>query len=157
MKRNIVKLIILSSLVFLSSIAYCQMYDMNINLSDGSTVTIAIDDIQRIEFGNVGVIEDTYNGQPTQNFQLMQNFPNPFNPSTTIEYQIPRTARVKVSIFNIKGQLIKEILNETQTEGVHRVTWSGTNQNNEGVSSGIYFYTVNSDGLILSKKLILLK
>ena len=157
MKRNIVKLVVLSSLVFLSSIAHCQSYDLNINLCDGTTVTIAVDDIQRIEFGNVSGIEDTDEVQPFQNFQLMQNYPNPFNPSATIEYQIPKTADVVVSIFNIRGQLVKELLNETQSEGVHQVAWNGTNQNNEGVSSGIYFYTVKSDELILSKKMVLLK
>ena len=158
MKKILIKLVVLISTFVLSSIAYCQNYVLNINLNDGSTVTFVIDDIQRIEFDNVTSIEDDdIVQQVNQPLKLMQNYPNPFNPSTTIEYQISKRENVKVSIFSIKGQLIKEILNEDQTEGVHQVIWDGTNQNNCRVSSGIYFYTVKSDDLVLSKKMILLK
>lgn len=156
MKKITDKLALLSSLILLSSTAICQSFDLNINLSDGTTVTIAVDDIQRLDFANVGA-EDSDIVEPIQNFQLMQNYPNPFNPTTTIEYQIPKTADVQVCVFNIKGQLIKEILHETQAEGVHQVTWNGTNQSEKDVSSGIYFYIVRSDDLTLTKKMILLK
>lgn len=158
MKKILINLVVLSFLFALTSIAYCQNYDMNINLNNGSTVTFAVDDIQRIEFDNVTSIEDTNeNQQVVQSFKLMRNFPNPFNPATTIEYQIPKTAKVSVRIYNISGQLVKEIFNETQDKGVHRVTWDGTSRNNQHVASGIYIYTVKSDDLILSKKMILLR
>jgi hypothetical protein len=149
-----------SVLIFLvlNSIIYSQNYNMTINLKNGNTVTFSIDDIQRIEFENVTSTEDTEKLQQiVQAFRLKQNYPNPFNPSTTIEYQIPKTAKVNISIFDINGQLVKELLHETQTEGLHRVTWDGTDQHNQPVASGIYIYKVENDNLMLAKQMILLK
>ena len=157
MKRILIKLVVLGSVFVLCSMAYCQNYEMNINLSDGSTVTFAVDDIQRIEFDNVTGIEGGKVQQVVQSFKLMQNYPNPFNPSTVIEYQIPETAAVKVRIYNLKGQLINEILSETQAAGVHQITWDGTSRDHKRVASGIYLYTVKSGDFILSKRMILLK
>ena len=101
-------------------------------------------------------VETGMNSLPSE-WILEQNYPNPFNPSTTIEYQLPKTANVTISIYEINGKLIKEILNRKQNEGVHRVIWDGTNQNNIRVASGIYIYTIKSDNLLASKKLILIK
>lgn len=158
MKKILIKLAILSFLVVLSSNAHCQNYDMHINLNDGSTITFAIDDIQRIEFGNPTGIDGADDNMPViQSLILMQNFPNPFNPATTIEYQIPKTGDVTIRVYNIGGQLVKELLNETQSKGTHEVHWDGLGQNNEQVASGIYIYTVKSDGLTLSKKMMLVK
>ena len=158
MKKKVIKLIILSSLIIQSSIIFCQNYLLNINLNNGSTVTFAVDDIKRIEFDNVASNDDDNQiQQANQKFKLMQNTPNPFNPTTVIEYQIPKTENVTVRIYNIKGQLIDEILNETQNEGVHQVIWNGTDRNNESVASGIYLYSVKSGNSVLSKKMLLLK
>lgn len=145
-------------LIILTSVGVSQNFNVNINLKDGSTVTFSIEDIQKIEFGNLTGIE---NGdkphQLVQTFKLLQNYPNPFNPSTTIAYQLPKTSAINVSIFDINGKLVKEILNETQNEGHHEVTWDGANQQNNRVASGIYIYTVKSGDVILSKQMILIK
>ncbi|MCL4280363.1 MAG: T9SS type A sorting domain-containing protein, partial [Ignavibacteriaceae bacterium] len=95
---------------------------------DGSTVTIAVDDIQRLEFDNVTSIKDVK--QLLESFKVFQNYPNPFNPSTTITYQIPNTSNVILRIYDINGQLVKELLNETQAEGEYHVTWNGKNEKN---------------------------
>lgn len=134
---------------------YSQNYDLNINLKDGSTVTIAVDDIQRLEFDNVTSIKDVK--QLLESFKVFQNYPNPFNPSTTITYQIPNTSNVILRIYDINGQLVKELLNETQAEGEYHVTWNGKNEKNMIVGSGVYIYTVSSDKQIVSKQMILLK
>jgi hypothetical protein len=146
------------TLLLLSSSASGQSYFLYIHLSSGEIVTVPIVSIQRIEFENLTEAEDVEEPQqvPTS-FQLMQNYPNPFNPSTTIEYQVPAAAQVSVKIFNIDGQLVKELLDELQTEGLHQVTWDGTNQSNEHVASGIYIFTLQSGDVMLSKKMILLK
>ena len=149
---------LLPFLFVLGSIAFSQTYGLNIHLKNDSTVTIALDEIQKIVFEDLTGIEAAEAlPQAVKAFQLLQNYPNPFNPATTIAYQIPHAAKVNVSVFDISGKLIKELLNETQTEGQHQVTWDGTNLDNTHVASGIYIYTVKSNGVVLSKQMILLK
>lgn len=134
---------------------YSQNYDMSINLKDGSTVTFSVDDIQKLTFDNLTSLQDVK--QVIESFKVLQNYPNPFNPSTTIVYQLPKTSDVRVRIYDINGQLVKELLNETQPEGEHRIMWNGTNEKNMSVVSGVYIYTVSNNEQIVSKQMILLK
>jgi hypothetical protein len=95
-------------------------------------------------------------GQP-KNYSLSQNHPNPFNPSTNIEFALPVEAKVSIKIFNTIGQEIAEIVNENFISGSNRVTFDARN-----LSSGIYYYTINAKGVdgsnfITSKKMILMK
>ena len=95
-------------------------------------------------------------GLPKQ-FQLSQNHPNPFNPSTTIKFQLPVDAKVKIELFNSIGQKVREILNSDLSGGVHEVNFEGSN-----LSSGIYYYTMNAVGkdgknFTATKKMILMK
>jgi flagellar hook assembly protein FlgD len=137
---------------------YSQTYDLNIHLKNGNTVTVSIEDIQTLQFANVTGIEASEEIQNViQSFKLKQNYPNPFNPTTTIEYELPENSDVIVSIYDINGRLIKEVLNNVQSEGVHKVTWDGTNQNNTPVASGIYVYTVRFAEQLHSRQMVLLK
>lgn len=147
------KLIIL--ILLFGVFVYSQNYDLNINLKDGSTATFSVDDIQRLEFDNITSIKDVK--QLLESFKVFQNYPNPFNPSTTITYQIPNTSNVILRIYDINGQLVKELLNETLAEGEYHVTWNGKNEKNMIVGSGVYIYTVSADKQIVSKQMILLK
>ncbi|MEO8233200.1 MAG: reprolysin-like metallopeptidase [Ignavibacteriota bacterium] len=95
-------------------------------------------------------------GLPKQ-FVLNQNHPNPFNPSTTIKFQLPVDANVKIELFNSLGEKVSEILNSNLSGGVHQVTFEGSN-----LSSGIYYYTMNAVGnngknFSSTKKMILMK
>jgi len=95
--------------------------------------------------------------QVPERIVLHQNYPNPFNPTTTISYSLPKAARVRLEVFNIKGQLIK-ILNDTnQDSGDHSVLWNGKDMNNKSVASGVYFYRLTSPELIQTKKMLLMK
>ncbi len=99
-------------------------------------------------------------GLPKQ-FQLSQNHPNPFNPSTIIKFQLPVDANVKIELFNSIGQKVSELLNSDLSGGVHEVTFEGSSASG-GLSSGIYYYTMNAvgkDGNIFTstKKMILVK
>jgi hypothetical protein len=91
-------------------------------------------------------------------FGLDQNYPNPFNPSTQIRYSLLSNSNVKVTIFNALGETIKELANEVQQSGVHIV-----NFNAAGLSSGIYFYSIQanavdgSQSFSATKKMILMK
>jgi len=91
-------------------------------------------------------------------FLLHQNFPNPFNPSTTISFSIQNDSQVKLSLFNIKGQKVKTLTYNEFTKGDHSIIWNADDESGEPVSSGIYFYKLNVNGKTEAvKKCLLLK
>ena len=87
----------------------------------------------------------------------MWNYPNPFNPTTTIAYSIVEPGNITINVFNTKGQLITTLVNETREAGNYTVTWDGTDSNCNQVSSGIYFYRLQSGKKVINKKMMLLK
>jgi len=88
----------------------------------------------------------------------INNFPNPFNPSTTINFSIHNDSNIDLSVFNIKGQKIKTITHNEFTKGTHSTIWSGDDDSGKSVSSGIYLYKLNVNGKTeLIRKCILLK
>ena len=92
-----------------------------------------------------------------QNFALFQNFPNPFNPSTTIEYHLPQRSQVQFTIYNILGEEIRTLLNETQTAGVKSVLWDGKDNLGRAVSSGVYIYQITAGDFTRARKMIFLR
>lgn len=88
---------------------------------------------------------------PTQ-FVLRQNYPNPFNPTTNIEYELPKSAFVHLNVYNILGEKIATLVNSVVGAGVHSVTFNPGN-----ISSGLYIYQLKTDGLTLSRKMLLMK
>lgn len=94
---------------------------------------------------------------PTATLQLFQNYPNPFNPVTTIKFNLKNNDKINLSIYNIKGQLVKTLINENLSSGTHEVIWNGKNSLNQDVSSGVYFYKLNSSHTSELKKMILIK
>lgn len=94
---------------------------------------------------------------PADQFRLEQNYPNPFNPATTIQYQLPQKMHVRITIYNLQGQQIRELVNDTVPAGSHSITWSGDNDQGLPVASGIYFYQLKTDDHILQRKLLFLK
>ena len=87
----------------------------------------------------------------------LSNYPNPFNPTTTIAFSLPDKAIIDISIYNIKGQKVKTILNEQLSSGEHTAIWNGADKSNRAVASGVYFYrlTVNGKGVKANKCLLL--
>ena len=85
-------------------------------------------------------------------YNLSNSYPNPFNPTTTIEYQVPKTSNVKISVFNLVGEEITVLVDEEKVQGKYKVEFSGTK-----LSSGVYFYKMQSDNFISTKKFVLLK
>ncbi len=104
-----------------------------------------------------------YTGTGTGNIlplitELTGNYPNPFNPETTISFSITQNSDfVTLEVFNLKGQKVKTLINEKLPAGNHQVIWDGKNENNKSVSSGIYFYKMNSNNYTSIKKMILMK
>ena len=90
-------------------------------------------------------------------YKLAQNYPNPFNMETEIIYQLPDEARVKVIIYNISGQKIRTLVDSNMNAGVHIVRWDGKNDSGDDMVSGIYVFKMETNNIILSKKMILMK
>ena len=90
--------------------------------------------------------------------ELQGNYPNPFNPTTTISFAVAQTSLfVNIEVFNIKGQKVKKLANEILPAGNHTVVWNGEDENGKSVSSGVYFYKMKNGNYLSSKKMILLK
>ena len=93
-----------------------------------------------------------------ERFELSQNFPNPFNPSTTIQFSIEIERRVTLTIYNVRGEEVIELVHdELKTPGYHTVVWDGKNRAGRQVSTGLYFYKLQSGKLSSIKKLAFVK
>jgi len=91
------------------------------------------------------------NGLPA-NYVLDQNYPNPFNPNTTIEYHLPKSALVNISIYNVLGQQVTTLVNSRQPAGEQKIVFDGSK-----LSSGVYFYKLQTDDFVQVKKMLLMK
>ena len=91
-------------------------------------------------------------------FTLADNFPNPFNPATTIQYALPQAADVELTVYNVVGQPVRTLVAEHQSAGRYAVEWDATNDSGHSLSSGMYFYRLQAGGEFLEvKKMLLLK
>jgi len=97
-----------------------------------------------------------YGFQPTR-FALFQNYPNPFNSSTTLHYDLPKPSSVVISIYDILGNEVIELVNEEQHYGYKKIIWNGENRGGNKVSPGVYFYKAKLGELIETKKMTLMK
>lgn len=92
-----------------------------------------------------------------KSYALVQNSPNPFNPSTKISFALPQGGDVKLSVFNVLGQEVRELVNQPLEAGVHDVIWDGKDHAGSQVASGIYFYRIKATNFSDTKKMLLLK
>ncbi|MBN1349275.1 Ig-like domain-containing protein [candidate division KSB1 bacterium] len=89
-------------------------------------------------------------------FELAQNYPNPFNPETQISYSLPAVSSVTIAIYNVKGQLIRMLVDERQSAGRYRFAWNGMNDHGEKVVSGVYFVRLVARGFVAVRKMSLI-
>jgi PKD repeat protein len=92
-----------------------------------------------------------------EHFSLGRNFPNPFNPVTTIDFTIPRECHVTLEVYNVLGQTVKMLVDETLPSGYGSVTWDGTDGNGNPVPSGVYFYRMTADEFSKVRKMLLIR
>ena len=105
-----------------------------------------------VQVGNVYASADVISPEVS-----ISNYPNPFNPTTMISFSIPEASNVEFSIFNIKGQKVKTLVSPNLEKGTHSIIWNGTDENNQSVASGIYFYKLKNGNCQRVKKMLLLK
>lgn len=104
-----------------------------------------------VDFGNSGGTSSNVNIKPTT-FSLAQNFPNPFNPTTTIRYSLPNDGLVQIKIYDLSGKEVMNLVNENKTAGNYEVKFNGAN-----LSSGVYFYRINAGEFVQTKRMVLIK
>ena len=92
-----------------------------------------------------------------QGFALEQNFPNPFNPVTSLRYDLPEDGLVNIRVYDMMGRVVKTLVNSSQTAGYKSIRWNATNDRNEPVSAGLYLYTIQAGEFRQTKKMVLLK
>ncbi len=115
-----------------------------------------IQPIKEIEKLDLTTGIDEVSNNVVTNFKLFNNYPNPFNPATTIGYSIPKESFVTLEIFNLLGEKITTLVNETKTPGTYNIRFEAKLNGND-LPDGIYFYRLQADNLIQSKKMILLR
>jgi len=107
-------------------------------------------------FGTTDAVQRETSNLPTD-FALKQNFPNPFNPTTTIRYELPQSENVRLIIYNMLGQKVRTLVNEQHTAGRYSVTWDGKDDAGRMVGSGLYFYQVQAGNFVKTAKMVFLK
>lgn len=90
-------------------------------------------------------------------YELLQNYPNPFNPSTTIAFTLKSATQVSLTIYNLLGQEVVNLVDGPMTAGEHRIIWEGTDRKGSAVAAGVYFYRLSTESSSESRKMMLLK
>lgn len=104
-----------------------------------------------------GLVSAEQVGSLPEQYELSQNFPNPFNPSTTIRYSIPKTSRVKLTIFDVMGRELSTLVNDEHTPGTYQAIWDGKTAAGIPVASGVYFYRLEGEDFRMAQKMVLMK
>ena len=90
-------------------------------------------------------------------YNLYNAYPNPFNPVTTLRYDLPEDAMVNITIYDMMGRIIKTMVNQNQNSGYKSIQWDATNNQGQPVSAGVYLYTIEAGKFRQTKKMVLLK
>jgi len=138
-----------------SSLVYTMSW--TVYASDGVDETEAMNGPRSVTFDAgyaLGVGDET--GIPDV-FALHQNFPNPFNPVTNIRFDVPKDGLVQIAIYNVLGQKVHTLVNQSMKAGYHSAIWNGTNDQGKPLASGMYIYQIQAKGFTAVKKLVLMK
>ena len=90
-------------------------------------------------------------------FNLYNNYPNPFNPVTTLRYDLPEDALVNITIYDIMGRIVRTLINSQQNAGFKSIQWNATNDAGSPLSAGLYLYKIQADNFVETRKMVLLK
>ncbi len=142
-----------------------EQIEMQTNVYAGLAVTASDNDsLTRAVFDNVkinGQLVTSFASSPISNLIPKEfkigNYPNPFNPETTIRFDLPKAGNVKVGIYDISGRTINELINGQQQAGSHAVVWDGKNRHGIQSATGIYLYRVQYNQTVKTGKMILMK
>ena len=125
-------------------------------VSDGND-TIPATNADRVVFINRYDYLGIYQAGVPTDFALHENYPNPFNPSTTLRFDLPELSDVNIVIYNMVGQKIRSFRVSSMAAGYHSLKWNATNDYGDQVSAGVYFYQFQTKEFVKTRKMILLK
>ena len=141
-----------------------------LNAEEGDVIqfyyTYSYNGLERTTAGNPHTYEigSCYNSELSNaeillpnNYAVYQNFPNPFNPTTSFRYDLPEDSYVKITIYDILGNKLKDLVSEHQTAGYKTIKWDAANNRNEAVSAGVYLFRIEAGKFQQTKKMILIK
>lgn len=128
-------------------------YSVGSPAATASTTGGPVGDPRWIPYLNVGSETEELPSQVA----LDQNYPNPFNPSTEIAFTLSQAGSVTLTVYNLLGQKVRTLVDANLSGGAHRYTWNGRDDSGQGVSSGVYLYTLNAGGRSMTKKMSLIK
>ena len=136
-----------------------RILDTDINLDGNYSETLLrgefvfLMDVSSTSISN----HNSSDGKLPGHFSLFQNYPNPVNPTTTIEYALPGAEHINLRIYNVNGQLVKTLTNEEKEAAYHSVVWDGRNEQGVLAPSGIYFYNIEAGEYVQTRKMVMLK
>jgi len=120
--------------------------------ADIGETSVFIDDIYFKKEDEPTLIDNNFLAEVPTDFRLFHNYPNPFNPETKIRFNLPKSVKVKMTVYDIAGRKVKSLLNEDKTAGSYEIIFDGSQ-----LASGIYLYTLEAGNYTDVKKMILLK
>jgi len=132
-----------------------QFFDLSANNNDGTASHTNW--VQGVALNPTAVVESAAVDGTSKNFQLFKNFPNPFNSNTTISFKLMEKASIHLTVYDISGRLVKELLHEVKAPGLHHADWDGSDNHGRIVSAGVYFFQLRTDNTREIGKMLLLK
>lgn len=135
-----------------------QTTNVTIGGPDNSTLFITSgSSVYKIEMGITTAVEGMDQVVAPDTPRLLANYPNPFNPETTIRYELSEPGYVGIAVYNLKGRLVASLVSGQQTAGPHQVTWNGRNTSGSQVGSGIYFYRLRTENFEKTRRMLLIR
>ncbi|MFC1509115.1 FlgD immunoglobulin-like domain containing protein [Candidatus Omnitrophota bacterium] len=146
-------------------VTWTRFTKINSGLADNNVNAIAVEKNNTIWFGTDNgvskytgeVITVSVDETKPQPLPLIKSYPNPFNPTTTIEYDLPETGMAALTIYNIAGQKVRELLSGYKSAGMHRVIWDGTDESGNAVSAGVYIARLKAGEAVATGKMVLVR
>ena len=132
----------------LSDSCLVRIIDNETGVQDDSDAVFKIQYVATVEKSN---------GTLPAEFSLGQNYPNPFNPVTKISFTLPENSIVELGVYNVKGELVRQLVNTSYAPGVYEITWNGQDSKNQQVTSGMYFYKISANNYQQVRRMMLLK
>jgi hypothetical protein len=121
------------------------------------TGTVYLDDIRLLASDPITAVVETYQTPTPQHVSLEQNSPNPFNSTTTIRFNLATAGPVELVIYNLAGQQLAVLVNESREIGRHTVQWDGRDQAGYALASGVYLYCLRMGERTVSRRLVLVR
>ena len=127
-----------------------------VSATDGIDTTKITGEDRKLFIDRYEYLSTKDEGIPTE-FALHENYPNPFNPTTTLRFDLPELSDMTLTIYNMLGQKVKTFNMQSTPAGYHSVTWDATNDLGEQVGAGVYLYQLQAKDFVKARKMVLLK